>query len=106
MDLWAGGVWEHVMHGADGTAYPNKSVFREIVKPSRLTYSHGGGKPGDEGTSFLMTISLEAEGEKTRITLRHLFPSREVRDHTVKTYGAIEGGQQTLARLDDYLKRM
>src|SRR6185312_10531333 len=30
MDFRVGGVWEHTMHGPDGTNYPNKSTFKEI----------------------------------------------------------------------------
>jgi uncharacterized protein YndB with AHSA1/START domain len=36
MDIRPGGVWKQVMHGPDGTDYPNSSVFREIVKPERI----------------------------------------------------------------------
>jgi uncharacterized protein YndB with AHSA1/START domain len=36
LDLRPGGVWSHTMHGPDGTDYPNRSVFIEIVKPKRL----------------------------------------------------------------------
>ena len=37
-----GGVWRFIMHGPDGTDYPNKIVYTEIVKPERLVYDHGG----------------------------------------------------------------
>jgi uncharacterized protein YndB with AHSA1/START domain len=40
MDVRSGGVWKHVMHGPDGVDYPNKSVFKEVVKPERIVYSH------------------------------------------------------------------
>src|SRR5689334_17565188 len=39
-ELRVGGGWKHIMHGPDGTNYPNKSVFREIVKPERIVFSH------------------------------------------------------------------
>src|SRR5688500_13701135 len=38
-----GGAWRHVMVGPDGAEYPNESIFEEIVKPERISYSHGGG---------------------------------------------------------------
>ena len=41
MDVQVGGVWRFIMHGPDGTDYPNKIVYREIVKPERLVYDHG-----------------------------------------------------------------
>jgi len=49
MDVRPGGTWKHVMRGPDGTEYPNKSIFVEVVKPERLVYTHGGGKKGAGG---------------------------------------------------------
>jgi uncharacterized protein YndB with AHSA1/START domain len=40
MDVRPGGVWRHVMHGPDGTDYPNEIVYLEVVKPERLVYDH------------------------------------------------------------------
>ncbi len=34
MDVRVGGTWKHVIHGPDGTDYPNSSVFREVIKLS------------------------------------------------------------------------
>ena len=47
-----GGVWKHTMHGPDGTDYPNKSVFIEVVKPERIVFKHGGSKEGGPGPLF------------------------------------------------------
>ena len=44
-----------------------------------------------------------AEGNKTRVTMRSVFPTAEYRDRVVKENGAIEGGEQHLARLDEHL---
>ena len=35
--------------------------------------------------------------------LRMIFDSNAARDFIVKTYGAVEGGKQTVGRLTDYL---
>ncbi|MGN6569752.1 MAG: SRPBCC domain-containing protein, partial [Flavipsychrobacter sp.] len=32
MDMQAGGEWNLVMHGPDGTDYDNKSIFREVIQ--------------------------------------------------------------------------
>jgi uncharacterized protein YndB with AHSA1/START domain len=106
MDVRPGGVWKHVMHGPDGTDYPNSSVFKEVVKPERIVYSHGGGKKGGPSVHFVATWTFEAIGDKTRVTMRSVFPSAADRDIVVKVYGAIEGGKQTLERLDGHLQRM
>lgn len=100
-----GSVWQHTMHGPDGTDYPNKSIFIEIVKPERIVYAHGGGKKGAPGAKFVSTWTFEAQWKnKTKVTMHGVFPSKEERDTVVKVYGAIEGGKQTLARLDEYVK--
>ena len=107
MDVRPGGVWKHVMHGPDGTDYPNSSVFKEVVKPERLVFSHGGGKQGGPGAHFVATWTFEAlAGNKTKVTARMVFDSPTDRDFVVKEYGAIEGGKQTLERLADYLSKM
>jgi len=105
MEVRPGGVWKHVMHGPDGTDYPNKSVFTEVVKPERITYSHGGGRKGARGVHFEATWTFEAlDRGTTRLTIRQVFPTAEDRDRIVKDYGAIEGGKQTLERLSEHLR--
>jgi uncharacterized protein YndB with AHSA1/START domain len=106
MDVRPGGVWKHVMHGPDGTDYPNSSVFKEVVKPERIVFSHGGGKEGGPGVHFTATWTFEALGDKTRVTIHMVFETAADRDIVVKEYGAIEGGKQTLARLGEYLAKM
>ena len=106
MDVRPGGVWNHIMHDPDGANYPNYKVFKEVVPPSRLTFSHGGNKEGGG-------LEVEAEGiwtfdpveaGKTLVTIRMIFASAEMRDKVIKEYGAVEGGKQTLARLSEFLK--
>jgi len=106
MDVRPGGVWMHVMHGPDGTDYPNSSVFTEVVMPERIVYSHGGGKQGGRGEHFVATWTFESLGDKTRVTIHMVFPTMADRDFVVKEYGAIEGGKQTLGRLAEYLAKM
>lgn len=106
MDFRVGGVWKLVMHGPDGTDYPNSSSFHEIVKPERIVYRHGGGRKNGPGASFLATWTFEAMGERTRLTMHLLFDSEAERDLVIREYGAVEGGKQTLAKLADYLPQM
>ena len=93
------------MHGPDDTDYPNESTFIEVSKPERIVYSHGGGRKGDPGAQFTATWTFEAQGDKTKLTLRMVFPSAAARDLVVKTYNAIEGGNQTLSRLGEQLAK-
>lgn len=106
MDFRVGGVWKHVMHGPDGTDYPNSSVFKEIVPLERIVYSNGGSKAGGPGIHFIATWIFETVGNQTQLSIHMLFDTAADRDFVVKEFGAIEGGKQTLARLADYLPRM
>jgi uncharacterized protein YndB with AHSA1/START domain len=104
MNVRVGGVWRFIMHGPDGTDYPNRIVYREIVKPERLVYDHDDGNdPPSHG--FRSTVTFVAQGRKTKVTLRAVFASAGAREASVK-FGAIEGGAQTLARLDQHVATM
>jgi hypothetical protein len=50
-------------------------------------------------------VTFVAQGRKTKVTLRAVFASVEAREASVK-FGAIEGGAQTLARLDQHVATM
>jgi uncharacterized protein YndB with AHSA1/START domain len=106
MDFRVGGVWKHTMHGPDGTGYPNEKVFKEIVKPEKIVFSHNGqGKKGTCVSAVATWTFDEIEKKKTRVTLRMVFPTAAERDQVVKAYRAVEGGQQTLERLGEFLAK-
>jgi uncharacterized protein YndB with AHSA1/START domain len=96
-----GGVWEFIMHGPDGTDYPNRIEWREIVPPERIVYLHG--KGADDPASFITTVTFVERGGATEITLRSVFKTKEQRDLVVKRYNAIEGARQTLGRLAELI---
>lgn len=107
MDVRPGGIWKHVMHGPDGTNYPNQSIFKEVVEPERIVYSHGGRREGGPGVSFVATWTFEAlAANKTKVSIRMVFASAPDRDFVAKEFGAVEGAKQTLERLDEYLAKM
>jgi uncharacterized protein YndB with AHSA1/START domain len=99
MHVRVGGVWRFIMHGPDGTDYPNRIAYREIVKPERLVYDHSDDKGDDH---FLATVTFAVMGNRTKVTLRAVFDTAQARAAKVK-FGAVEGGQQTLARLEQHL---
>jgi len=104
MDFRVGGVWQHVMVGPDGVRYPNKSIFKDIVPQERVVYSHGGGREDGPGATFTATWTFEVvDAARTRLTGRLTFRDAAARDFVAKEFGAIEGGQQTLERLSEYL---
>lgn len=107
MDFRIGGEWNHVMQGPDGVNHPNHSVFKEIVKPERIVFSHGGKREGGPGVNFESTWTFAAlAADKARVTIRMIFSTAPERDFVVKEFGAIEGGQQTLMKLGEYLAGM
>jgi uncharacterized protein YndB with AHSA1/START domain len=100
MDFRPGGVWRFMMHGPDGTDYPNRITYDEIVEPERITYSHGGDDtPVDHQVSAIFT----EQGDKTHLSFRMVFRSKEERDRIAREHGAVEGGNQTLGRLAAYV---
>ena len=106
MDVRPGGEWRFVMHGPDGRDYDNRVIYSEIVKPERLAYTHQG--MGDNKVQFQATVTFEAEAgdSKTKVTLHMVFPTAAMCEHVIKEVGAIEGGNQTLARLSKYVPNM
>lgn len=97
----AGGVWDFVMHGPDGTDYPNWITWQHIEPPERIAMLHG--SSAHDPNAFESIITFADHGETTEITLRNVFPTAEARDQAVEKYHAIEGARQTLGRLAAYV---
>lgn len=104
-DFRVGGGWKYVMHGPDGTDYPNSSVYVEIEEGKRLVYRHGGGREEGPGASFVATVEFADEGgpNRTRITMRMKFAAADAKALVMREFGAEEGGKQHLARLSEFL---
>ena len=96
-----GGVWDFVMHGPDGTDYQEWITWTGIAPPERIALLHGESR--DDPNAFESVLTFEPAGERTRIVMRTVFPTRQLRDEAVEKYHAIEGGQQTLAHLAAYV---
>src|ERR671910_750161 len=96
-----GGEWDFVMHGPDGTDYQEWITWREIVPPERIALLHGESR--DDPNAFESVLTFEPAGEQTRIVMRTVFPTKQLRDEAVEKYHAIEGGQQTLSNLAAYV---
>jgi len=103
MDFTVGGEWVLVMHGPDGTDYPNRSVFTEIVEGERISYSHSSGKDDTPEKHFIWTFE-EKEPGKTLVTMHMLFDTEAAKEETLK-HGVMEAGKQTLERLAAHLTK-
>ena len=53
--------------------------------------------------AFESVLTFEPDGEATRLEMRTVFPTKELRDEAVEKYHAIEGGRQTLGNLAAYV---
>ncbi len=85
----------------DGTDYQEWITWTAIVPPERIALLHGESR--DDPNAFESTLALEPHGTATRIVMRTVFPTRELRDQAVDEYRAIEGGEQTLSSLAAYV---
>lgn len=97
----AGGEWEFVMHGPDGTDYQEWICWTEIVPPERIALLHGESR-GDPD-AFESVLTFLPDGAATRLEMRTVFRTKEQRDEAVQKYRAIEGGRQTLSKLAAYV---
>jgi len=96
-----GGAWDFVMHAPDGTDYQEWITWTTIVLPERIALTHGESR--DDPDAFESVLAFEPHGTATRIVMRTVFPTQELRDEAVEKYHAIEGGEQTLSNLAAYV---
>ncbi len=104
MNVQPGGVWRFVMHGPDGTDYPNKITFIDVIEPECLVYAHGG--DDDKADDFHVTVTFTEQDGKTFLGMQMLFPTASARDYVVREYGAEKGANETLTRLAAHLATM
>jgi hypothetical protein len=49
-------------------------------------------------------VEFREKGAKTEVSMRMIFPSPAERDQVVKVYGAVQGLNDTVDRLGEYLQ--
>ena len=103
MHVEPGKIWDFIMHGM-GRDWDNKIEYTEVKKPSLLSYRHSGTR--SEDYNFTVTVSFEEVEGKTLLTMKSVFKSKEIIDELNRKVNAIEGGKQTLNRLESYLYKL
>jgi len=97
IDLRQGGEWVFDMIGPDGTVFPNHHLYREVRPQERIAYSllwgENGPKHADAWAAF------DEQDGATKVTLGMVF-STAAEFQAAKGFGAVELGQQTLAKLE------
>jgi uncharacterized protein YndB with AHSA1/START domain len=67
-----GGRWSLIMHGPDGSHYPNENIFAEIEAPKKVVVRH------DQEPKYCLTIALESSPTGTHVSWSQAFTSSEV----------------------------
>ena len=95
------------MIGPDGTEYPGKGVYKEILRPERIVTTDEFGddfdaKGIDLPEGMILTALFDDLGEKTRLTLRISHPTPEDRKKP-EDMGVVAGWNSSFDKLDEYL---
>ena len=96
MDFHEGGEWKLTLKGPDGTDYPNRSIFKEIILSKKIVFEHF-------NPHFITAVLFESNGQETHIDWILLFDTVEMREIIVKTHKADEGQKQNIKKLEKYL---
>lgn len=100
MQFEVGGTWDFTMHGPDGRDYPNFVRYTAIETNRLIAYDHG--TAAEQPPMFKAEISFAEGSAGTKVTLRLTLNDAAERPGYVR-FGAVEGGYDTLSRLDAWL---
>ena len=109
IDLRIGGRFRLFMHGPDGTVYPCRAVFRDIVRPERIVYEGAADGAHACGAGLpprtLITVTFEeAEDGGTKLTLDVRFDTAAT-GRAALTAGYAPGWAETFDRLAQFVAR-
>lgn len=102
-DARPGGLSRIDMHAPDGTVYPGKAIFREVVRPERIVMTSYALKDGKEVLETLITATFEEKNRKTTMTV-HVKVVKAAPEAEPYTAGMEEGWKQTLDKLEEVIK--
>lgn len=96
INLVEGGLWRFDMIGPDGTVWRNRHRITRQVPVSRIEFLLDGDDDAQEAMQVVVT--LEPQGQGTRVTQTVTFPSEAARQGAL-SFGADRLGLQTMAKL-------
>jgi uncharacterized protein YndB with AHSA1/START domain len=102
VDFRVGGAYRFVWAGSGRKDVGSYGVYREIVAPERIVRTEAW-VDWDAG-EVLVTTEFSDEGPQTMVTVRALFPSREIRDAVLEA-GMKSGAAANYGRLTVLLAR-
>lgn len=97
MDFKEGGEWKLTMHGPDGTNYPNRSIFKEIIPFKKIVFEYF-------NPHFFTTVLFKTKDGKTEIDWTMQFDTAEMLETIVKVHKADEGMKQNMERFGNYIE--
>src|SRR5512139_195336 len=105
VDLKVGGAWHYRMRGPAGEEAWGKAVYTEIDPPGRLVYDDyfSNAEGAELPPPIRIEFTFEDHGKKTVVRSRGTFASGEHLEQ-VLGMGMVEGMDETLDRLDEYLE--
>ena len=99
MNIQEGGEWIMTLHSPDGTNFPNKSIFKEIIPFKKILFEHF-------YPHFMTTVLFTSKGEETQVDWTLLFNTAEMRETIVIAHKADEGQKQNMEKLEKYLSTL
>src|SRR5260370_356198 len=78
MDVRSGGAWNYVMRHQQYGELKNRVVYRKVVRPERLEYTHDSGVNADP-SAFKGTIVFEDLGRETKVDALGVLVGRRTR---------------------------
>lgn len=102
MDVRPDGVFRFTMHAPDGTDYPNRIVYREVIPSRRLAYLHDS-DIDDDPAGFTVEVTFTPDGDGTLIRMESRLRSMEARE-AIKAFNAVELGRQTMEKMAAFVE--
>lgn len=69
---------------------PNTIVFRKVVPPKKLVYEYSGEGHVNDTVYFLTTVTFEEVSGQTRVTMRAMLQTAEMRPFAVEKIAAVK----------------
>ncbi len=103
IDLRPGGIWHYVMRAPDGSEFSVDHVYHEITALERIVYGPPASDPARP--QAVHTLTFEAQGSKTKVSLHTQLPSATERDEMMRR-GFAQGVGEGLDTLEAYLRTL
>lgn len=90
-----------LVFGYEGSTFEFFGRYLEVTPHSRLVWTNDEGDDGEQIT----TVTFEEMGDRTRLTVHDLYPSKEALDGAIAS-GSTSGMPEALGQLDELLVSM